>query len=118
MIPTATLEGAAGKRLSIDSSNRLSKIILKEDPLTNSFLRPISIDMSISRHWRKKLLPLRRFLKKTRTLAFSQRQKIQFQAAVSGTATFVGDEHAALALSDGLNNETYAEQDVAQVTMR
>ena len=106
---TATLEGAAGKRLSIQilkqtveaKTRKLSARWTFEAAQDAQAQQGIDIEAEIMAALAQEITAEidQEILASLRSLAGSAESDVQFdQAGVSGTATFVGDEHAALAV--------------------
>ena len=105
---TATLEGAAGKRLSIQilkqtveaKTRKLSARWTFEAAQDAQAQQGIDIEAEIMAALAQEITAEidQEIISSLLTLAGSQNQQAYDQAAVSGTATFVGDEHAALAV--------------------
>ncbi len=105
---TATLEGAAGKRLSIQilkqtveaKTRKLSARWTFEAAQDAQAQQGIDIEAEIMAALAQEITAEidQEILLSLATLAGTQNQEAFDQAAVSGTATFVGDEHAALAV--------------------
>jgi hypothetical protein len=105
---TATLEGAAGKRLSIQilkqtveaKTRKLSARWTFEAAQDAQAQQGIDIEAEIMAALAQEITAEidQEIISSLTTLAGSQNQEAYDQAAVSGTATFVGDEHAALAV--------------------
>lgn len=105
---TASLEGAAGKRLSIQilkqtveaKTRKLSARWTFEAAQDAQAQQGIDIEAEIMAALAQEITAEidQEVLGSLATLAGSQNTQAYNQAAVSGTATFVGDEHAALAV--------------------
>ena len=105
---TASLEGAAGKRLSIQilkqtveaKTRKLSARWTFEAAQDAQAQQGIDIEAEIMAALAQEITAEidQEVLSSLATLAGSQNTQAYNQAAVSGTATFVGDEHAALAV--------------------
>jgi hypothetical protein len=105
---TAALEGAAGKRLSIQilkqtveaKTRKLSARWTFEAAQDAQAQQGIDIEAEIMAALAQEITAEidQEIIASLTTLAGSQNQQVYNQAAVSGTATFVGDEHAALAV--------------------
>jgi hypothetical protein len=105
---TASLEGAAGKRLSIQilkqtveaKTRKLSARWTFEAAQDAQAQQGIDIEAEIMAALAQEITAEidQEVLGSLATLAGSQNTEAYNQAAVSGTATFVGDEHAALAV--------------------
>ena len=106
---TATLEGSAGKRLSIQilkqtveaKTRKLSARWTFEAAQDAQAQQGIDIEAEIMAALAQEITAEidQEVLASLRSLAGSAESDVQFdQAGVSGTATFVGDEHAALAV--------------------
>ena len=105
---TAALEGAAGKRLSIQlskqtveaKSRKLSARWTFEAAQDAQSQQGIDIEAEIMAALAQEITAEidQEILSSLMTLAGSQNQEVYDQTKVSGTATFVGDEHAALAV--------------------
>jgi hypothetical protein len=105
---TATLEGAAGKRLSIQilkqtveaKTRKLSARWTFEAAQDAQAQQGIDIEAEIMAALAQEITAEidQEILLSLATLAGTQNQEAFDQTAVSGTATFVGDEHAALAV--------------------
>jgi hypothetical protein len=105
---TATLEGAAGKRLSIQilkqtveaKTRKLSARWTFEAAQDAQAQQGIDIEAEIMAALAQEITAEidQEILLSLATLAGTQNQEAYDQTAVSGTATFVGDEHAALAV--------------------
>ena len=106
---TATLEGSAGKRLSIQilkqtveaKTRKLSARWTFEAAQDAQAQQGIDIEAEIMAALAQEITAEidQEILASLRSLAGSAESDVQFdQAGVSGTATFVGDEHAALAV--------------------
>jgi len=105
---TASLEGAAGKRMSIQilkqtveaKTRKLSARWTFEAAQDAQAQQGIDIEAEIMAALAQEITAEidQEVLGSLATLAGSQNQEAYNQAAVSGTATFVGDEHAALAV--------------------
>ena len=105
---TAALEGAAGKRLSIQilkqtveaKTRKLSARWTFEAAQDAQAQQGIDIEAEIMAALAQEITAEidQEILASLTTLAGSQNQQAYNQATVSGTATFVGDEHAALAV--------------------
>jgi hypothetical protein len=105
---TATLEGAAGKRLSIQilkqtveaKTRKLSARWTFEAAQDAQAQQGIDIEAEIMAALAQEITAEidQEILLSLGTLAGTQNQEAFDQTAVSGTATFVGDEHAALAV--------------------
>jgi hypothetical protein len=105
---TAALEGAAGKRLSIQilkqtveaKTRKLSARWTFESAQDAQAQQGIDIEAEIMAALAQEITAEidQEVLASLRTLAGSTNQQAYDQNAVSGTATFVGDEHAALAV--------------------
>jgi len=105
---TASLEGAAGKRMSIQilkqtveaKTRKLSARWTFEAAQDAQAQQGIDIEAEIMAALAQEITAEidQEVLGSLATLAGTQNQEAYNQAAVSGTATFVGDEHAALAV--------------------
>jgi len=105
---TASLEGAAGKRLSIQilkqtveaKTRKLSARWTFEAAQDAQAQQGIDIEAEIMAALAQEITAEidQEIIASLTTLAGSQNTEAYNQAAVSGTATFVGDEHAALAV--------------------
>ena len=105
---TAALEGAAGKRMSIQilkqtveaKTRKLSARWTFEAAQDAQAQQGIDIEAEIMAALAQEITAEidQEIIGSLKTLAGSQNQQAYDQAAVSGTATFVGDEHAALAV--------------------
>ena len=105
---TATLEGNAGKKLSIQilkqaveaKTRKLSARWTFEAAQDAQAQQGIDIEAEIMAALAQEITAEidQEVLASLRALAGSQNQQAYDQSAVSGTATFVGDEHAALAV--------------------
>jgi hypothetical protein len=105
---TASLEGAAGKRLSIQilkqtveaKTRKLSARWTFEAAQDAQAQQGIDIEAEIMAALAQEITAEidQEIISSLTTLAGSQNTQSYDQAAVSGTATFVGDEHAALAV--------------------
>ncbi len=105
---TASLEGAAGKRLSIQilkqtveaKTRKLSARWTFEAAQDAQAQQGIDIEAEIMAALAQEITAEidQEIIASLTTLAGTQNQQAYNQAAVSGTATFVGDEHAALAV--------------------
>jgi len=105
---TAALEGAAGKRMSIQilkqtveaKTRKLSARWTFEAAQDAQAQQGIDIEAEIMAALAQEITAEidQEIISSLITLAGSQNQQAYDQAAVSGTATFVGDEHAALAV--------------------
>ena len=105
---TASLEGAAGKRLSIQilkqtveaKTRKLSARWTFEAAQDAQAQQGIDIEAEIMAALAQEITAEidQEIISSLTTLAGSQNTEAYNQAAVSGTATFVGDEHAALAV--------------------
>jgi len=105
---TAALEGAAGKRMSIQilkqtveaKTRKLSARWTFEAAQDAQAQQGIDIEAEIMAALAQEITAEidQEVLGSLATLAGTQNQEAYNQAAVSGTATFVGDEHAALAV--------------------
>ena len=105
---TATLEGVAGKRLSIQilkqtveaKTRKLSARWTFEAAQDAQAQQGIDIEAEIMAALAQEITAEidQEIIGSLTTLAGSQNQEAYDQSAVSGTATFVGDEHAALAV--------------------
>ena len=105
---TATLEGAAGKRLSIQilkqtveaKTRKLSARWTFEAAQDAQAQQGIDIEAEIMAALAQEITAEidQEILLSLATLAGTQNQEAYDQSQVSGTATFVGDEHAALAV--------------------
>jgi len=105
---TASLEGAAGKRLSIQilkqtveaKTRKLSARWTFEAAQDAQAQQGIDIEAEIMAALAQEITAEidQEIIASSTTLAGSQNTAAYDQAAVSGTATFVGDEHAALAV--------------------
>ncbi len=105
---TAALEGAAGNRLSIQilkqtveaKTRKLSARWTFEAAQDAQAQQGIDIEAEIMAALAQEITAEidQEIIASLTTLAGSQNQQAYDQAAVSGTATFVGDEHAALAV--------------------
>ena len=105
---TAALEGAAGKRMSIQilkqtveaKTRKLSARWTFEAAQDAQAQQGIDIEAEIMAALAQEITAEidQEIISSLTTLAGSQNQQAYDQAAVSGTATFVGDEHAALAV--------------------
>ena len=105
---TATLEGAAGKKMSIQilkqtveaKTRKLSARWTFEAAQDAQAQQGIDIEAEIMAALAQEITAEidQEILASLATLAGSQNTQAYDQAAVSGTATFVGDEHAALAV--------------------
>ena len=105
---TATLEGAAGKRLSIQilkqtveaKTRKLSARWTFEAAQDAQAQQGIDIEAEIMAALAQEITAEidQEILLSLATLAGTQNQQAYDQSQVSGTATFVGDEHAALAV--------------------
>ena len=105
---TAALEGAAGKRMSIQilkqtveaKTRKLSARWTFEAAQDAQAQQGIDIEAEIMAALAQEITAEidQEILASLTTLAGSQNQQAYNQATVSGTATFVGDEHAALAV--------------------
>ena len=105
---TATLEGAAGKRMSIQilkqvveaKTRKLSARWTFEAAQDAQAQQGIDIEAEIMAALAQEITAEidQEIIASLTTLAGSQNTAAYDQAAVSGTATFVGDEHAALAV--------------------
>ena len=105
---TAALEGAAGKRLSIQilkqtveaKTRKLSARWTFESAQDAQAQQGIDIEAEIMAALAQEITAEidQEIISSLTTLAGTQNQQAYNQAAVSGTATFVGDEHAALAV--------------------
>jgi hypothetical protein len=106
---TAALEGAAGNKMSIQilkqtveaKTRKLSARWTFEAAQDAQAQQGIDIEAEIMAALAQEITAEidQEVLRSLRTLAGSQNQIAYNQAAVSGTATFVGDEHAALAVA-------------------
>jgi hypothetical protein len=105
---TASLEGAAGKRLSIQilkqtveaKTRKLSARWTFEAAQDAQAQQGIDVEAEIMAALAQEITAEidQEIISSLTTLAGTQNQETYNQAAVSGTATFVGDEHAALAV--------------------
>jgi len=106
---TASLEGAAGNRMSIQilkqtveaKTRKLSARWTFEAAQDMQAQHGIDVEAEIMAALAQEITAEidREILSSLRSLAGTQNQQAFDQAAVSGTATFVGDEHAALAVA-------------------
>jgi len=106
---TASLEGVAGNRMSIQilkqtveaKTRKLSARWTFEAAQDMQAQHGIDVEAEIMAALAQEITAEidREILSSLRSLAGSQNQQAFDQAAVSGTATFVGDEHAALAVA-------------------
>jgi hypothetical protein len=117
---TAAKEGVAGNRLSIQilkqtveaKSRKLSARWTFEAAQDAQAQQGIDIEAEIMAALAQEITAEidREVLTSLRSLAGSQNQVAYNQAAVSGTATFVGDEHAALAVAINRVSNTIAQR--------
>jgi hypothetical protein len=118
--PTASKEGAAGNRMSIQilkqtveaKTRKLSARWTFEAAQDAQAQQGIDIEAEIMAALAQEITAEidQEILSSLKTLAGSQNQVAYNQAAVSGTATFVGDEHAALAVAINRVSNTIAQR--------
>jgi hypothetical protein len=117
---TAALEGEAGRRMSIQilkqtveaKTRKLSARWTFEAAQDMQAQHGIDVEAEIMAALAQEITAEidREILASLRTLAGSQNQIAFDQAAVSGTATFVGDEHAAMAVAINRVSNTIAQR--------
>jgi len=117
---TAALEGEAGRRMSIQilkqtveaKTRKLSARWTFEAAQDMQAQHGIDVEAEIMAALAQEITAEidREILASLKTLAGSQNQIAFDQAAVSGTATFVGDEHAALAVAINRVSNTIAQR--------
>jgi len=117
---TAALEGEAGRRMSIQilkqtveaKTRKLSARWTFEAAQDMQAQHGIDVEAEIMAALAQEITAEidREILASLKTLAGSQNQIAFDQAAVSGTATFVGDEHAALAVAVNRVSNTIAQR--------
>jgi hypothetical protein len=117
---TAALEGAAGKRMSIQilkqtveaKTRKLSARWTFEAAQDAQAQQGIDIEAEIMAALAQEITAEidQEILSSLKTLAGTQNQQAYNQATVSGTATFVGDEHAALAVMINKVSNTIAQR--------
>ena len=117
---TAALEGAAGKRMSIQilkqtveaKTRKLSARWTFEAAQDAQAQQGIDVEAEIMAALAQEITAEidQEIIASLTTLAGTQNQQVFNQAAVSGTATFVGDEHAALAVLINRVSNTIAQR--------
>ncbi len=117
---TAALEGAAGNKLSIQilkqtveaKTRKLSARWTFEAAQDAQAQQGIDVEAEIMAALAQEITAEidQEIIASLTTLAGSQNQQVYNQAAVSGTATFVGDEHAALAVLINRVSNTIAQR--------
>ena len=117
---TAAKEGVAGNKLSIQilkqtveaKTRKLSARWTFEAAQDAQAQQGIDIEAEIMAALAQEITAEidQEILRSLRTLAGTQNQVVYNQAAVSGTATFVGDEHAALAVAINRVSNTIAQR--------